>query len=168
MPSHTARQPTLWLAREGAGGGEGATTLPTARSPRQRPADASSVLEAAGGRVKLAMPNVGKEAQLAGGLGVQRCVPRRHGCRLFRAGHACSPAPPSIPAVFGIHQGRLVDRFQGAVPPEQIKSFVDALVAAGSASGADAGAGEEEEESPSGLIARATEVRWRPSPCCSP
>lgn len=127
-----------------------------------------AAVQAAGGRVKLAKLNVDKEAQLAGSLGVQRCVPRRHGCRLFRAGHACSPAPPSIPAVFGIHQGRLVDRFQGAVPPEQIKSFVDALVAAGSASGADAAAGEEEEESPAGLIARATEVRWRCPPAAPP
>lgn len=114
-------------------------------------------MQAAGGRVKLAKLNVDKESQLAGGLGVQRCAPPLQGRQLFRRGHAPSCAP-SIPAVFGIHQGRLVDKFQGAVPPEQIKTFIDALVAAGAANGDDAGAGEE-DESPAGLIARANEVR---------
>ncbi|SEH98138.1 thioredoxin [Paracoccus alkenifer] len=67
------------------------------------------------GRVRMAKVNVDENQMIAGQLRVQ-----------------------SIPTVFAFFQGQPVDAFQGAVPPSQIKQFVDKLVALG---GDDGGLG---------------------------
>lgn len=67
------------------------------------------------GRVRMAKVNVDENQMIAGQLRVQ-----------------------SIPTVFAFFQGQPVDAFQGAVPPSQIKQFVEKLVALG---GDDGGLG---------------------------
>ncbi|AXC51073.1 co-chaperone YbbN [Paracoccus suum] len=67
------------------------------------------------GRVRMAKVNVDENQMIAGQLRVQ-----------------------SIPAVFAFFQGQPVDAFQGAIPPSQIKAFVDKLIALG---GDDGGLG---------------------------
>lgn len=58
------------------------------------------------GRVRMAKINVDENQMIAGQLRVQ-----------------------SIPTVYAFYQGQPVDAFQGAVPPSQIKQFVDKLAA---------------------------------------
>lgn len=60
------------------------------------------------GRVRMAKVNVDQNQMIAGQLRVQ-----------------------SIPTVFAFFQGQPVDAFQGAIPPSQIKQFVEKLVALG-------------------------------------
>ena len=60
------------------------------------------------GRVRMAKINVDENQMIAGQLRVQ-----------------------SIPTVYAFFQGQPVDAFQGAVPPSQIKQFVEKLVALG-------------------------------------
>ncbi|HMM09706.1 MAG TPA: co-chaperone YbbN [Paracoccus solventivorans] len=67
------------------------------------------------GRVRMAKVNVDQNQMIAGQLRVQ-----------------------SIPTVFAFFQGQPVDAFQGAIPPSQIKQFVEKLVALG---GDDGGLG---------------------------
>ncbi len=67
------------------------------------------------GRVRMAKVNVDQNQMIAGQLRVQ-----------------------SIPTVFAFFQGQPVDAFQGAIPPSQIKQFVEKLVAMG---GDDGGLG---------------------------
>ncbi len=67
------------------------------------------------GRVAMAKINVDENQMIAGQLRVQ-----------------------SIPTVFAFFQGQPVDAFQGAIPPSQIKQFVDKLVELG---GDDGGLG---------------------------
>ncbi|WP_415392284.1 tetratricopeptide repeat protein [Paracoccus sp. SJTW-4] len=67
------------------------------------------------GRVRMAKVNVDQNQMIAGQLRVQ-----------------------SIPTVFAFFQGQPVDAFQGAIPPSQIKQFVEKLAAMG---GDDGGLG---------------------------
>lgn len=67
------------------------------------------------GRVRMAKVNVDQNQMIAGQLRVH-----------------------SIPTVFAFFQGQPVDAFQGAIPPSQIKQFVEKLVAMG---GDDGGLG---------------------------
>ncbi|TRW98874.1 thioredoxin [Paracoccus sp. M683] len=60
------------------------------------------------GRVRMAKVNVDENQMIAGQLRVQ-----------------------SIPTVYAFFQGQPVDAFQGAVPPSQIKQFVEKLIALG-------------------------------------
>ncbi len=72
------------------------------------------VVREAGGKVALAKINIDENPQIAGQMRVQ-----------------------SIPAVFAFAGGQPVDGFMGALPPSQIKQFVDqVLAAAGGAGGA--------------------------------
>ena len=71
------------------------------------PALEAAVTEA-GGRVKMVKVNVDENQMLAGQLRVQ-----------------------SIPTVFAFFQGQPVDAFQGALPPSEIKTFVDKIAAMG-------------------------------------
>ena len=52
----------------------------------------------------------------------------------------------SIPTVYAFFQGRPVDAFQGALPPSEIKAFVDKLVALGGDDGGLAEALEQAEQ----------------------
>ncbi|MBR9864554.1 MAG: thioredoxin [Rhodobacteraceae bacterium] len=61
---------------------------------------------AAGGRVKMVKINVDENQMLAGQLRVQ-----------------------SIPTVFAFHEGKPVDAFQGALPPSEVKTFVEKIAA---------------------------------------
>ncbi|WP_293448635.1 co-chaperone YbbN [Planktotalea sp.] len=70
---------------------------------------------AANGAVKMAKVNVDENQMIAGQMQVQ-----------------------SIPAVFAFYKGQPIDGFQGAVPPSEIKAFVDRCIEAG---GGDASGG---------------------------
>ena len=63
-------------------------------------------VKAAGGKVRMVKINVDENQQIASQLQVQ-----------------------SIPTVYGFFDGKPVDAFQGAVPPSEIKTFVDKLAA---------------------------------------
>ena len=69
-----------------------------------------TAVAAAGGAVALAMVNADQNQQLCTQLQVQ-----------------------SLPTVLAFWQGQPVDGFQGAVPPSQLKTFIDKLVALGGA-----------------------------------
>jgi putative thioredoxin len=69
-----------------------------------------SVVDATGGRVELVKVNVDENPQISRAFGVQ-----------------------SIPAVFALAEGKVVDSFIGAVPEPQIKAFVDRLLPASAA-----------------------------------
>ncbi len=75
---------------------------------------------AARGAVRMAKVNVDENQMLAQAL-AQQGLPLQ-----------------SIPTVVAFYQGRPVDMFQGAVPPSEIKAFIDRIVAA---SGGDASGG---------------------------
>jgi putative thioredoxin len=75
-------------------------------------------VKAARGAVKMVKVNVDENQMIAGQLRVQ-----------------------SIPTVYGFWKGQPVDGFQGAVPPSEIKDFIDRLV---KASGGDASGGLDE------------------------
>ncbi len=64
--------------------------------------DIEAAVKAAGGRVKLVKIDVDANPAIAGQLRVQ-----------------------SIPTVFAFYQGQPVDAFQGALPPSEIKEFVE-------------------------------------------
>lgn len=102
------------------------------------PALESAVTEA-GGAVVLAKVNVDENQSVAAQLRVQ-----------------------SIPTVYAFWQGQPIDGFQGAVPPSEIKSFVDKLVALGGGVGKDDGLDEAlaaaEEMLEQGAAADAAEV----------
>ena len=72
-------------------------------------------VNAAGGAVKMAKVNVDENQMIASQMRVQ-----------------------SIPTVYAFFQGQPVDGFQGALPPSEVKTFVDKLVAM-SPGGADGG-----------------------------
>ncbi|WP_339947108.1 thioredoxin [uncultured Albimonas sp.] len=77
---------------------------------------------AAGGKVRLVKVNVDENQMIAGQLRVQ-----------------------SIPTVYGFVDGQPVDGFMGAVPPSELKAFVDKLIGmAGGETLADAVAAAEE------------------------
>lgn len=59
----------------------------------------------AGGRVVLAKVNVDEEQELAAAFGVQ-----------------------TIPSVFAIHEGQAVDQFQGLLPEDQLRQWVNSLL----------------------------------------
>jgi len=84
-----------------------------------------AAVTAAKGAVKMAKINVDENQMIAGQMRVQ-----------------------SIPTVYAFWQGQPIDGFQGALPPSEIKAFVERVVAAagGSADGvlADAAAAAEE------------------------
>ena len=84
-----------------------------------------AAVTAAKGAVKMAKINVDKNQMIAGQMRVQ-----------------------SIPTVYAFWQGQPIDGFQGALPPSEIKAFVERVVTAagGSADGglADAAAAAEE------------------------
>ena len=84
-----------------------------------------AAVTAAKGAVKMAKINVDENQMIAGQMRVQ-----------------------SIPTVYAFWQGQPIDGFQGALPPSEIKAFVESVVAAagGSADGglADAAAAAEE------------------------
>lgn len=63
-----------------------------------------AAVTAAKGKVKMVKVNVDENQMLAGQLRIQ-----------------------SIPTVYAFHQGRPVDAFQGALPPSELKKFVDKL-----------------------------------------
>jgi len=65
-----------------------------------------AAVTAAKGKVKMVKLNVDENQMIAGQMRVQ-----------------------SIPTVYAFHEGRPVDAFQGALPPSEIKEFVDKLVA---------------------------------------
>jgi len=65
-----------------------------------------AAVTAANGKVKMVKLNVDENQMIAGQMRVQ-----------------------SIPTVYAFHEGRPVDAFQGALPPSEIKEFVDKLVA---------------------------------------
>lgn len=67
---------------------------------------------AAAGAIKLAKVNLDENQQLAAALQVR-----------------------SVPTVFAIFQGRPVDAFTGALPPTQIKAFIDKIIAAAGTGG---------------------------------
>lgn len=70
---------------------------------------------AAGGAIKLAKVNIDENQQLAAALQVR-----------------------SVPTVFALFQGRPVDAFSGALPPTEIKAFIDKIVQMAGTTGADA------------------------------
>ncbi|KPQ06023.1 MAG: thioredoxin [Rhodobacteraceae bacterium HLUCCA12] len=78
-----------------------------------------AAVSAAGGKVRMVKVNVDENQALAGQLRIQ-----------------------SIPTVYAFYQGRPVDAFQGALPPSEIKSFIEKL----SALAGDGGLGEALEE----------------------
>ncbi|MBT2131695.1 thioredoxin [Planktotalea lamellibrachiae] len=81
-----------------------------------------AAVTAAGGRVKMVKINVDENQGIAGQMQVQ-----------------------SIPTVYAFHQGKPVDGFQGALPPSEIKTFVDRVAELGGDGGlADALAAAEE------------------------
>ena len=81
-----------------------------------------AAVKAAGGKVKLAKVDVDQNQMIAGQLRVQ-----------------------SIPTVYAFFEGQPVDGFMGAVPPSEIKAFVDKLVGlSGGETLADAIAAAEE------------------------
>ena len=63
----------------------------------------------------------------------------------------------SLPSVFGLYQGKMVDAFQGLVPDEQLRAFFDKLLAAGGAAGAEDDA-DGAEESEGAMIDRAFDM----------
>lgn len=77
-----------------------------------------AAVQAAGGAVKMIKVNVDENQMIAGQLQVQ-----------------------SIPTVFAFWQGQPVDGFQGALPPSELKAFVDRVIAA---AGGQADGGLEE------------------------
>lgn len=83
------------------------------------------------GRVRLVKINVDRERELGAALRVQRYGARACACALALGGvatHAASShARASIPAVFGVHKGRVVDSFQGALPEADVNKFVEAM-----------------------------------------
>lgn len=126
----------------------------------------------------LAKLNVDVEQQLAASLGVRRCDRGRvgHGdsgkgrlwCERLTTPTLTPPTHThipllrlrSIPAVFAVHQGKLVDQFTGMVPPQQVQTFVSSLAAlgagdAGKGEGGNAGADESESSDPTVLLERA-------------
>ena len=78
-----------------------------------------AAVQAAGGKVRMVKVNVDENQTIAAQLRIQ-----------------------SIPTVYAFHQGRPVDAFQGALPPSEIKTFVDKLAALTG----DGGLGEALEE----------------------
>lgn len=81
-----------------------------------------AAVTAAGGRAKMVKINVDENQGIAGQMQVQ-----------------------SIPTVYAFHQGKPVDGFQGALPPSEIKTFVDRVAELGGDGGlADALAAAEE------------------------
>ncbi|MFC2969333.1 thioredoxin [Acidimangrovimonas pyrenivorans] len=81
------------------------------------PALEKAVTEA-GGKVRMVKVNVDENQMIASQLRIQ-----------------------SIPTVYAFYDGKPVDGFQGALPPGEIKTFIDRVVAAG---GGEAGGGLEE------------------------
>ncbi|WP_461471311.1 tetratricopeptide repeat protein [Pararhodobacter sp.] len=65
-----------------------------------------AAVKAARGKVRMVKVNVDENQALAGQLRIQ-----------------------SIPTVYALFQGRRVDAFQGALPPSEIKAFIDKLIA---------------------------------------
>lgn len=85
-----------------------------------------AAVNAAGGAVSLAMVNADQNQQICAQLQIK-----------------------SLPTVLAFWQGQPVDGFQGAVPPSQLKEFIDKLVALGGEGAADdpiAGALAQAEE----------------------
>ncbi len=81
-----------------------------------------AAVTAAGGRVKMVKINVDENQGIAGQMQVQ-----------------------SIPTVYAFYQGKPADGFQGALPPSEIKTFVDRVAELGGDGGlADALAAAEE------------------------
>ncbi len=78
-----------------------------------------AAVKAAGGKVRMVKVNVDENQTIAAQLRIQ-----------------------SIPTVYAFHQGRPVDAFQGALPPSELKTFVDKLAALTG----DGGLGEALEE----------------------
>jgi putative thioredoxin len=93
-------------------------------------------VRAARGKVKLVKVDVDRNQMIAGQLRVQ-----------------------SIPTVYAFVKGQPVDAFQGALPPSQIKQFVDRLIAMG---GGDAGLDEALDQADAmlaeGAVADAAQV----------
>ncbi|MCW1930876.1 thioredoxin [Pararhodobacter zhoushanensis] len=95
-----------------------------------------AAVTAAKGKVKMVKINVDENQQIAAQLRIQ-----------------------SIPTVYAFFQGRPVDAFQGAVPPSELKTFVDKLVAlTGADEGLEAALDEAETMLGAGEAADAAEV----------
>ena len=95
-----------------------------------------AAVTAAKGKVKMVKVNVDENQQIAAQLRIQ-----------------------SIPTVYAFFQGRPVDAFQGAVPPSEVKSFVDKLVAlTGADEGLEAALDEAETMLGAGEAVDAAEV----------
>lgn len=96
-------------------------------------------VKSTGGKVRLATLDVDVEKALAAKLSVQ-----------------------SLPTVFGVHSGRLVDSFIGMRTDAEVQAFVDKLLKAsedmGPPSSAEGGATEEEEEPPKSPMEQAADA----------
>ena len=94
-----------------------------------------AAVTAAKGKVKMVKINVDENQMLAGQLRIQ-----------------------SIPTVYAFHQGRPVDAFQGALPPSELKKFVEKLSALAGDDGLGAALDEAETMLAEGQLQDAAEV----------
>ncbi|MCB1405705.1 MAG: thioredoxin [Rhodobacteraceae bacterium] len=94
-----------------------------------------AAVTAAKGKVKMVKINVDENQAIAGQLRIQ-----------------------SIPTVYAFHQGRPVDAFQGALPPSELKVFVDKLSALAGDGGLAEALAEAEAMLEAGNTADAIEV----------
>lgn len=94
-----------------------------------------AAVTAAKGKVRMVKINVDENQQISAQLRIQ-----------------------SIPTVYAFHQGRPVDAFQGALPPSELKKFVDKLVALVGDDGLGAALDEAETMLAEGAAVDAAEV----------
>ncbi|MEZ5750991.1 MAG: thioredoxin [Paracoccaceae bacterium] len=94
-----------------------------------------AAVTAAKGKVKMVKVNVDENQMLAGQLRIQ-----------------------SIPTVYAFHQGRPVDAFQGALPPSELKKFVDKLAELSGDGGLAEALAEAEQMLTDGAAVDAAEV----------
>ncbi|PWE27536.1 thioredoxin [Pararhodobacter marinus] len=94
-----------------------------------------AAVTAAKGKVKMVKVNVDENQNIAAQLRIQ-----------------------SIPTVYAFFQGQPVDAFQGALPPSELKTFVEKLAAMGGDDGLGAALDEAETMLSEGALADAAEV----------
>jgi putative thioredoxin len=94
-----------------------------------------AAVTAAKGKVRMVKVNVDENQMLAGQLRIQ-----------------------SIPTVYAFFQGRPVDAFQGALPPSEIKAFVDKLIGLAGDGGLGEALAQAEEMLAAGSAADAAQI----------